>query len=373
MTSRNNRQGFTLVELLVVIAIIGILIGLLLPAVQAAREAARRMQCTNNLKQLGLAVQNYHDANNALPAARSMLGKDNYAHHTNEKAPNTARGAWHATVHLLPYVEQGALYQELVSYTEPTRNPRMQHPWHGGDHRTNYPALAAVVTAFLCPSDGNATQPSTDSHNTGRLNYMSSRGDSMWNNERHPNDESSAAAKTAHRGVFQIGTFPNMAVVTDGTSNTVAWSECVSGLGSAGNQVKGNIVTVGSMYTGGQSNPGPGLAIKNGTELSQSGIAQSWRGQRWADGQVLISGFTTTLAPNSPVCSYGTDNSWGSATAQSNHSGGVNAAMLDGSVRFVSETIDCGDSYANAVSSGKSPYGVWGAMGSVNGGETDVQ
>ncbi|MBQ7813027.1 MAG: DUF1559 domain-containing protein, partial [Thermoguttaceae bacterium] len=307
MTSRNNRQGFTLVELLVVIAIIGILIGLLLPAVQAAREAARRMQCTNNLKQLGLAVQNYHDANNALPAARSMLGKDNYAHHTNEKAPNTARGAWHATVHLLPYVEQGALYQELVSYTEPTRNPRMQHPWHGGDHRTNYPALATVVTAFLCPSDGNATQPSTDSHNTGRLNYMSSRGDSMWNNERHPNDESSAAAKTAHRGVFQIGTFPNMAVVTDGTSNTVAWSECVSAIGGGGRQIKGNMIGgLGSMYNG-NSFPGPCLAMKNGTELSQDGISTQWRGQRWADGQVMISGFNTVLPPNSPVCSYGSD------------------------------------------------------------------
>ncbi|MBR4834368.1 MAG: DUF1559 domain-containing protein, partial [Thermoguttaceae bacterium] len=109
------------------------------------------------------------------------------------------------------------------------------------------------------------------------------------------------------------------------------------------------------------------------TELSQDGTASQWRGQRWADGQVMISGFNTVLAPNSPVCSYGSDSAWGSATAQSNHSGGVNAAMLDGSVRFVSETIDCGDSYANAVTSGKSPYGVWGAMGSASGGETVTQ
>ena len=368
MTSRNNK-GFTLVELLVVIAIIGILIGLLLPAVQAAREAARRMQCTNNLKQLGLAVQNYHDANNALPAARSQLALSGYIHHGSQ----SAGGGFGAVVHLLPYVEQGAIYQELVSYTDPNRNPRLQHPWHGGDHTTNYPALTATITAFLCPSDGNATQPSTDGHKTGRLNYMSSRGDSMWNNERHPNDESDKNAKTAHRGVFHVGAFPSMATVTDGTSNTVAWSECVSSLGSAGTQVKGNMIFgLTSLHSSGDC-PGPCLALKSGTELTQTGTANAWRGQRWADGQVMISGFNTVIAPNSPVCSYGTDSAWGVASVQSNHSGGVNAAMLDGSVRFVSETIDCGDAYARAVSSGKSPYGVWGAMGSASGGETVTQ
>ncbi|MBP3532042.1 MAG: DUF1559 domain-containing protein [Thermoguttaceae bacterium] len=366
MTSQRKNGGFTLVELLVVIAIIGILIGLLLPAVQAAREAARRMQCTNNLKQLGLAVQNYHDANNALPAARSGLGNSTY------KADGQG-GPWSVQTHLLPYVEQNAVYTEIVSYTEPNRSPRLDHPW-SGDFTVDYPALATVITAFLCPSDGNATQPSTDGHKSGRCNYMSSRGDSMWNNNRHPNSEGDSRAKTAHRGVFHIQpSFPSMAAVTDGTSNTVAWSECVSAIGGAGRQLKGNMIGgLGSMYNG-NSFPGPCLAMKNGTELSQDGIANQWRGQRWADGQVMISGFNTVLPPNSPVCSYGSDSAWGAATAQSNHSGGVNAAMLDGSVRFVSETIDCGDAYANAVTSGKSPYGVWGAMGSASGGETDTQ
>ena len=370
MTSRNNK-GFTLVELLVVIAIIGILIGLLLPAVQAAREAARRMQCTNNLKQLGLAVQNYHDANNALPAARSKVGACEL---WSANAGTSAAGSFGAAVHLLPYVEQNAIYTELLSYTEDNYSKgRLQHPWMGGDHSVNYPALAATITAFLCPSDGNATQPSTDGHKTGRLNYMASHGDGMWNNERHPNDESNANAKTAHRGVFHIGAFPSMATVTDGTSNTVAWSECVSALGSAGTQVKGNMIFgLTSLHSSGDC-PGPCLALKSGTELTQTGTANAWRGQRWADGQIMISGFNTVLPPNSPICSYDTDGSWGVASTQSNHSGGVNAAMLDGSVRFVSETIDCGDAYARAVSSGKSPYGVWGAMGSASGGETVTQ
>lgn len=359
-----RKSGFTLVELLVVIAIIGILIGLLLPAVQAAREAARRMQCTNNLKQLGLALQNYHDSNNALPAARALFGASGYI------VNGTKTGGFGTALFLLPYVEQNQVYSEVLSYTTRATDPLLC-PWHSGalaDYTQSFPALTTRITAFLCPSDGLATQPSTDGHKTGRLNYITSRGDSMWNNNRHPDDEG-ATAKTAHRGIFRIGEFPSMATIVDGTSNTVAWSETVSANGMGGRTIKGNMFQVSSMYNG-NSRPGPCLAIKNGTEATQDGIAAAWRGQRWADGQVLPQGLTTTLPPNSPVCSYGGDNVWGAASAQSNHSGGVNAAMLDGSVRFISETIDCGDAYANAVTTGKSPYGVWGAMGSAQGGET---
>ena len=358
-----NRQGFTLVELLVVIAIIGILIGLLLPAVQAAREAARRMQCTNNLKQLGLAVQNYHDANNGLPPARAFFGRSNAIHN------GTKTGPFCTVMFLLPYIEQGPLYTEIVSYTEPNyANGQLQHPWNG-DFKALYPALCSVVPPFLCPSDGLSKQLSTDGHQSGRCNYMSSRGDSMWNNNRHPDDEGDARAKTAHRGCFWIGEFPNMSIVVDGTSNTVTFSECVSATGTGGRSIKGNLFQESSMYNG-NSRPGPCLALKAGTEATKDALTANWRGQRFADGQVLVQGFNTVLPPNSPNCSYGGDSVWGVAAAQSNHSGGVNAAMLDGSVRFVSETIDCGDAYSNAVTGGQSPYGVWGAMGSAQGGET---
>jgi len=358
-------NGFTLVELLVVIAIIGILIGLLLPAVQAAREAARRMQCTNNLKQLGLAIQNYHDANNALPAARAMLGYSGAAVNVDTNKPIGAKGGFGAAVFILPYVEQNSVYTTLIQYTQSKTDLT---PWNIGDS-SSYPAFKTVIDAYICPSDGMARQPSTDGHLTGRLNYVTSRGDSMWNNNRHPIDEGTAAAKTAHRGIFWVGEFPSMSIVTDGTSNTVAWSECVSADGMYGKKILGNMFQVSSMYNG-NSRPGPCLAIKNGTEATQDAITSAWRGQRWADGQVLVEGFNTVLPPNSPVCSYSGDSVWGAASVQSYHSGGVNAAMLDGSVRFVSETIDCGDAYSNAVTSGKSPYGVWGAMGSAQGGET---
>ena len=360
-----SRQGFTLVELLVVIAIIGILIGLLLPAVQAAREAARRMQCTNNLKQIGLAVQNYHDTNNALPAARAMLGESGYIHNGGKKP---AGGPFGTVIFLMPFMEQNAVYTEMLGYCAATHNPHLQHPWV--DASPNYPVMGTTIDGFLCPSDGNGRSKSTDGHATGRLNYMSCRGDSMWNNNRHPDDEGSAAAKTANRGVFRIGEFPSMSVVTDGTSNTVIFSECCSAAQSGGREIKGQLVSgLSSMYNG-NSFPGPCLAVKNGTQLDRDATTASWRGQRWADGQILVSGFNTVLPPNSPNCSYGGDSVWGVASAQSNHSGGVNACMLDGSVRFVSDTIDCGDSWANAVVSGASPYGVWGAMGSAQGGET---
>ena len=371
MKSLNSKRGFTLVELLVVIAIIGILIGLLLPAVQAAREAARRMQCTNNLKQIGLAVQNYHDVNNALPAARAGLGYRCYMHNCNgTEGAAKPKGPFGTIIFLMPYMELNPLYTTLIGYTDPNYSKgQMYTPWMIGDG-SNYPAVKDTIDAFICPSDGNAKSKSTDGHNTGRLNYMSSRGDSMWNNNRNPEDEGSAQAKTAHRGVFWIGEFPNMSIVTDGTSNTVTFSECCSAAISGGRAIKGNLVaSLGSMYNG-NSFPGPCLAQKNGTQLNTDATTGAWRAQRWLDGQMLVSGFNTVLPPNSPNCSYSGDNVWGVGSAQSNHSGGVNAALLDGSVRFVSDTIDCGDAYANAVTAGASPYGVWGAMGSAQGGET---
>ena len=248
MKSLNSKRGFTLVELLVVIAIIGILIGLLLPAVQAAREAARRMQCTNNLKQIGLSVQNYHDVNNALPAARACFGYSGYLHNYGTGQGQTGPaglpvGPFGTIIFLMPYMELNSLYTTILDYTRPDhQGGQMQNPWGIGDS-SNFPALKTTVDTFICPSDGNAKAKSTDGHNTGRLNYMSSRGDSMWNNNRNPMDESSAAAKTAHRGCFWIGEFPNMSIVVDGTSNTVTFSECCTAAISARSSALGRVTS----------------------------------------------------------------------------------------------------------------------------------
>ncbi|MBQ1277076.1 MAG: DUF1559 domain-containing protein, partial [Thermoguttaceae bacterium] len=185
-----SRRGFTLVELLVVIAIIGILIGLLLPAGQAAREAARRMQCTNNLKQMGLAVQNFADAHNRIPnqycdeiwmsfvPAGTANPLTNTASICSRPQRYTAQGL------LLPYIEQNALYSTIVGSCEKAKSTGdanyMPSPTDGSAVPTGLSMnpLCNAVDAFLCPSDGNATHPSTDDHNTGRINYMTSRGDS---------------------------------------------------------------------------------------------------------------------------------------------------------------------------------------------------
>ena len=148
----SNRSGFTLVELLVVIAIIGILIGLLLPAVQAAREAARRMQCTNNVKQLSLACQTFHDAHNFLPSAGHQILLRKYSD----------VGSWErfsGLLVMLPYIEQQPLYTQAIQNIEVDRGC----PWTTGTDSTGkYIAWCQTVNAFLCPSDGGGKQADGD-------------------------------------------------------------------------------------------------------------------------------------------------------------------------------------------------------------------
>lgn len=342
MRTRKSVSGFTLVELLVVIAIIGILIALLLPAVQAAREAARRSQCTNNLKQLVLGTHNYHDTYGSF-----MYGRE----------PSHPNGDHSGFVSLLPFIEQKPLYEQF-------RASQMGNaPWNGST------VWDAKINAFQCPSDGGF-QSATG---RGPRNFNLCWGDSIW---KHEWDDSNAG----RRGMFTARRIArSMADIIDGTSNTIALSERVIGVGTR--FIRGGTAANISMDVGSNTgNPsacwatrGPNGMYVTGTTVRKEGDPGSSEqtGRRWGDGRPYFSGFNTILPPNSPSCTYeDSDQRWGVWSATSFHPGGVNVAMADGSTRFVSETVNAGDPNANEVKSGISPYGVWGALGSIQGGES---
>ena len=293
--SSSSRQGFTLVELLVVIAIIGILIGLLLPAVQAAREAARRMQCTNNLKQLTLACQMYADANNSrLPIAVQVGCAGN--------ADQTDTYSWHART--LPYIEQAALYQTIDFKKQ-----------NGNGNTEEY--RRALIPAHQCPTQPEIVAESSSSWWCCRRScYFVNLGSSNYHNDDVNNWDGRGSYK-AYRAPFKFNEAVKMAICTDGTSNTLCMSELQI---NKKDSYQGNYGTV--MYSNG-------------------------------------AGFTAYLGPNStyeadygraawdpeefrpPMYCHGSG-WWGGACfpVRSDHSGGVNASMIDGSVHFVSNTID---------------------------------
>jgi prepilin-type N-terminal cleavage/methylation domain-containing protein len=354
-----RRRAFTLVELLVVIAIIGILIALLLPAVQAAREAARRSQCANNLKQMGLALHNYHDSYNTFPS----LGQG-----TNSGSPREAvstYGHMSGVVVLLPYLEEGPLYDQ---YSSPQASPAYPAwgpvPWYGWNFQPHH----AQVDTLLCPSDSagkieNVGQPYWWQ---GDTNYNFSLGDDISvgsRGERRP------------RGLFGADSFVAIRDIVDGTSNTIAVSEHIVNQTGRQPTTRGGYVREvgeGSLRTNPASclgYKGPGHTIVGAPSIGQL------RGVIWAWGCVAASGFNTVLPPNSIGCKAGA-NEWGTDAVMppdSYHPGGVNSIFADGSQHFISETIHTGTLTAAETRSGPSNYGVWGALGSKAGGEPPGQ
>jgi prepilin-type N-terminal cleavage/methylation domain-containing protein len=352
---RFKQSGFTLVELLVVIAIIGILIALLLPAVQAAREAARRMQCTNHLKQLGLALHNYHDTHNTFPPRKQGTngpGRRPRVDHNYGRASGF--------IALLPFFEQTALYQ-TIKEGAPNHSPPIPPwgpaPWYGG-----WSAWEEAPASIRCPSGDFA------GNRRDVTNYNFSVGDTVDNNRD---------ARQV-RGMFANIVGTKMGDITDGTSNTIAMSEHLItdfGLGSRGNQQipveSGTATRLGNGRL--VAVPAVCLGQVSGQYYINSNVVKGRRGHDWKDGQIGKVGFTTIIPPNGPSC-IESDNPNGDGTntlmpPTSNHPGGVNGLRADGSVHFVSETINTGNLGASTVSSGPSPYGVWGALGSKNGSE----
>lgn len=302
---RTRRTGFTLIELLVVIAIIGVLIALLLPAVQAAREAARRAQCTNNLKQLGIALHNYHDTIGSLPLGRTI--------------PQAASFSVHAR--MLSFME-GTVLQNALNF---------DLAWSA---QANSTVFRAQVSSFLCPSD-NFTVPT--GLQWGGTNYRSNEGTSvaMWHGVSDPSGVNNGLAIQPN-GLFYAHTMIKLAEITDGTTNTAAFSEHVKG------DFTNSIATEKADTFWPQTYPAtPDEAVAMCRQMDWTNLAfqrVSDVGAPWVYGYHSTTSYWHSGPPNTRSCMFPPSRIM--TVANSNHPGGVNLGMADGSVRFVKSSID---------------------------------
>jgi prepilin-type processing-associated H-X9-DG protein len=366
---------------LVVIAIIGILIALLLPAVQAAREAARRTQCNNNLKQLGLALHNFHDVHKEFPSATHQ---DVYYGKLISTWPNTTswRGAdrWSYATILLPYYEQQGLYDDFMA-----NHLGRSRPWHCGNP-TNNAFQRARIPTLLCPSDGQSTY--THRSDCGPISYQANRGDYWLNWDWYE-----------CRGVFGTGrrgggwpahdppseqyrrTVHSFATVKDGTSNTMAIAEVK--IGVRGSKKVTEAIGINVSGAGNGAPPSTCLAVVGSDNIFLSDVETGgWQiGWRWADSRIPYTMWYPMLPPGGPSCGQRGE-TWAMVSASSYHPGGANVLYVDGSVQMLASTIDAGDPTMTVDQmlefgggnwqdySGPSPYGVLGALATSRGGET---
>jgi prepilin-type N-terminal cleavage/methylation domain-containing protein/prepilin-type processing-associated H-X9-DG protein len=372
------RRGFTLIELLVVIAIIAVLIALLLPAVQAAREAARRAQCTNNLKQIGLALHNYHQAVGTFPQGKSQSASaygygGGYAGWTE----------WSAQAEMLPYIEQGPLYNSInFSFCGGYSNGMV----------INITGWTRAVGAFMCPSDGEVNKagppqnniqqalnwgdttypPNTNSYR-GSIGTTTSVGGWATGYACCQPDPFKINSNTGTNviGPYSTGLFAywisnGIAQVSDGTSNTIAFAESIVGDGNSNGAAyafrRNNSVTGVGGATGGEVADASLVSYQNviipalqactnayqlGKTNSGTNISNA-NGNRWGWGAMSITLFNTVVTPNSSLAQWnacrdgcggcGPDDSLFS-NASSYHPGGCNVLFADGSARFIKDSI----------------------------------
>jgi prepilin-type N-terminal cleavage/methylation domain-containing protein/prepilin-type processing-associated H-X9-DG protein len=342
---RRRRSGFTLIELLVVIAIIGILIGLLIPAVQKVREAGARLQCQNNLHQIGLGLHNYHDSQLSFP-----VGKDaNYV----GKVPGAAVYArWSVHARLLPYVEQEPLWRS-IDFNYPPETPGMAGvvnfmPPYQNPGRQNAIPCRTKINIFLCPAD----QSQLPDDWPGQNNYLANQGTQFMCDlsEQVP---STIAPNEQPNGIFYYLSHIRMADIKDGTSNTAMFSEKKRGHGYPDPKtdmfIIPNQTTLDATYQTCQ-----GIDPNTATPLT------SKQGYSWVMGEMCCTTYNHVSPPNSYTCAGlpfpgSMANMAMDVPPSSWHGRGVNLLLCDGSVRFVSDTVS---------------LETWRALGTRNGGET---
>ncbi|MDO4587445.1 MAG: DUF1559 domain-containing protein [Planctomycetia bacterium] len=372
----NSHKGFTLVELLVVIAIIGILIGLLLPAVQAAREAARRMQCTNNMKQWCLAIHNHHDVFNYMPS------QWNYG-------ARVKHNRFGVNYQLLPFMEQQARKDAIDN------DPAITAPWLPSDDPTGI--RTAPIDTLLCPSDPEKGQIAmlggAHNHRGMRTNIVFCIADGcarVDNTNDSPNTTASdgngglkLVGKTpgtgdcTHRSLFHWFKRSNFSFASDGLSNTIVCSEAVAGEWSNQN-IRGGVAVYPDIDLGNWvSKPSLCMNLRNQNSYNWN-IATSLNHPRcgnFLDALNISVSFNTVMPPNAPSCVKYQREAYqvGMLAPTSYHPGGVNCGYLDGSVHFISDTIDTNglpDTPTGIYLTGESVFGVWGALGTPCGGES---
>ena len=364
-----RRGAFTLVELLVVIAIIGVLVGLLLPAVQQAREAARRMQCSNNLKQLGLAMHNYESAYKVFaPLAAGHEGPGGW-----DNSWLSQQGRMSAFYHMLPFYEQGQIYEQALAAVPDPRSPT-PIPVGGPQSMRPYVVWENRIATLLCPSDAAGfKRVGANATTHGKINYALSLGDQINGIMDNTRDR--------YRGVYGGQNWSSgFRDINDGTSNTMAMSEkaIYDGLPTA---LRGGYVID---FPWAQLSESPIICaqvpVVDGVMVGTPPPSHHRIGDMWTAGFPMILGFNSILPPNSPNCANG-HGEWqnGIYPASSYHTGGVNILLCDGAVRFVTDSVNTGNLALPEPTTGGtwnlqlrqkvSPYGVWGALGSKDGGE----
>ena len=414
-TKKRGSDGFTLVELLVVIAIIGVLVGLLLPAVQAAREAARRMSCSNNFKQIGLGIHNYHSAFKQMPTHMTGSWGDAGSNDGTHSRREHSGGRLSIFVGLLPFVEAQALWEQI---SNPSLGIDGVNGLGGGvpfspmgpvpaEPTNNYGPWRTDIPFLRCPSDPGFGLPAH-----GRTNYAACLGDSpfrmgsgKYNNSFQESENRAEQTRAGQRGAFVPREKMSFRDILDGLSNTIIAGEIATDLGDFDNRtIAANpLDMVGDTY-GTAPTGSPGLCKNHPSidparptfwDAALSAIIADpspntgmdlpeARGFRWAAGQPVFTTMNTMLAPNSPTCilgagEVGTITQFAQQVAgvlppSSRHQGGCHVLMGDGAIKFITDSIEAGNANNipvsqagtagdNNAAGSASPYGLWGSLG----------